>query len=52
MNNAGVFTREHWRRMQDINSTGAVIGTMMAVQRCSVGAAVELSMNLREDCEI
>ena len=33
MNNAGVFSTKDWKLMNDINNTGAVIGTMMAVER-------------------
>ena len=33
MNNAGVFSRSNWRPMNDINLTGLLIGTYMAIQR-------------------
>ena len=33
MNNAGVFSRSNWRPMNDINMTGLLIGTYMAIQR-------------------
>ena len=33
MNNAGVFSRSNWRPMNDINMTGLLIGTYMAIRR-------------------
>ena len=33
MNNAGVFSRSNWRPMNDINMTGLLIGTYLAIQR-------------------
>ena len=33
INNAGVFSRSNWRPMNDINLTGLLIGTYMAIQR-------------------
>ena len=32
MNNAGVFSRADWRPMADINMTGLLAGTMLAMQ--------------------
>ena len=37
MNNAGVFSRADWRPMADINMTGLLAGTMLAMQ----GAAID-----------
>ena len=36
MNNAGVFSRSNWRPMNDINMTGLLIGTYLAIQRMGV----------------
>ena len=33
INNTGVFSRSNWRPMNDINLTGLLIGTYMAIQR-------------------
>ena len=36
MNNAGVFSRTNWRPMNDINMTGLLIGTYVAIERMGV----------------
>ena len=36
MNNAGVFSREDWRPMADINMTGLLAGTMLAMQAADI----------------
>ena len=33
MNNAGVFSKENWKLMNDVMVTGATIGTMMSFER-------------------
>jgi len=33
MNNAGVFSRTNWKLMNDINMTGMLTGTMVAIER-------------------
>ena len=36
MNNAGVFSRADWRPMADINMTGLLAGTMLAMQAADI----------------
>ena len=36
MNNAGVFSSEDWRPMADINMTGLLAGTMLAMQAADI----------------
>ena len=36
MNNAGVFSRADWRPMADINMTGLLAGTMLAMQAAAI----------------
>ena len=36
MNNAGVFSRADWRPMADINMTGLLAGTMLAMQAAAM----------------
>ena len=40
MNNAGVFSRADWRPMADINMTGLLAGTMLAMQAAAIEEAL------------
>ena len=40
MNNAGVFSRADWRPMADINMTGLLAGTMLAMQAAAIEEVV------------
>lgn len=40
MNNAGVFSRADWRPMADINMTGLLAGTMLAMQGAAIDEAL------------